>query len=470
MTILQGLGLAASSLLILSAAPAQYFGRQHDDLLYFIASQALSQGGYRLLTTPGLPPLVMLTPGFPLLLLPLALFFGEWVPAYQVFCCLILAASPWLVWALLKKDAGSGTACLIALHFASSPLVLSQAGTVMTEGTYTVLTLLLVAWLHERRSRPAGFLLLALASLRPAGLSLLPAALLRPLKTKRWKEVLWLAGPALLGVAAWSAWSYSVHGAVVEAEEFVLSYGGQPATHPVAVALDNARFYLSTWGSCHLPPAFAEGRAALLAGAALAGLALAGLYRRLRSDVTDPGSLALLGAFAMHAVWAWQYERYLICLLPWLLWAAAAFLRTKAVPVLAALLAAQLLFHSHRFLAASPWSKPELSETYSWIASSATRPGSLLASPLYVRDGYYTARPSVPLPDTADPGSFARLLKERRASLVLWQDRMDIGLTLDKSANLRRKVLAAGRHLEDRRFFRLVYENPREGSRVYALR
>ncbi|MBI5624810.1 MAG: hypothetical protein HY924_13615 [Elusimicrobia bacterium] len=469
MTIWQGLGLAASSLLILLAAPSQYFGRQHDDIIYLVASQSLSQGSYRLLTTPGLPLLTMTSPGFPALLLPLALIFGEWVPAYQAFCCLVLATGPWIIWKWLRSELGPDQACLAAVVFGTSPLVLSQSGTVMPEAVYTVLAILLVGSLAKARFRGAGALLVALTQLRPAGLSLLPAVLARPLKERRWTDAGMASGPALLGLGAWWLWAHSA-GGVQEARELSLSYAGGNVSHGFMVSLDNARYYLSSWGSCHLPAGLAEGPAGLAVGCCLMALVLAGLARKLKADPTDPNSLLLLAAFAMHLVWTWHYERYLVTLLPWLLWALAGALKTRATAVLAVLLATQTVFHSHRFLRTSPWSAPELSRTYAWIASSGQAPEGLIASPLYVRDGWYTARPSIPLPDDAASADFAAELRKRRAGLVLWQESLDIGTSLSRSSQLSAKLAAAGRHLEDRRFFTLVYENAAEGSKIYALK
>ena len=73
--------------------------------------------------------------------------------------------------------------------------------------------------------------------------------------------------------------------------------------------------------------------------------------------------------------------------------------------LLTALLAAQICFHSTHWLSATDWARPELAATYSWIKAHS-RPQDILASPLYVRDGYRAARPSLPLPDGTDAAAF----------------------------------------------------------------
>lgn len=459
------LALGAASLALLCAAPAQYLGRQQDDLLYIISSHALASGGYRLFTSPANPPLVMVTPGFPALLLPVTWLAGEWYAAYQLLCALILAAVPWALWAWLRRRLDGATALLAALVFATSPLVLSQAGTVMTEGLYTGLVAALLFLIEEGHARRAGGLLLLITQVRPAGLSLLPGALAKPLRERDWSRVLRLAAPTALGALAWSLWSWSVSGEVQELAELRLSYDGHPWLHPAAVALDNLRFYLAAWGGCSLPTSWAA--AAPFVGALLAGLCLAGAWRRLRRGLWDPPVLMLAGGLLMHAFWAWQYERYLIPLLPWLLWLLAEALGRFARPVLAVLLAGQVLFHAPRWLAgASPLREPELRETYAWLESHLG-PADALASPLYVRDGFHAKRPAAALPDAPDAETFASTLRARRVRAVLWEERLDVGLSMEKTAAVRLLLDRARAHLERAELFRLVYDNPREGSRVY---
>jgi len=460
------LALAAASLVLLLCAPAQYLGRQQDDLLYIISSQALAGGSYRLFTSPGLPPLVMITPGMPLLLLPLTLAAGEGLAFYQIFATLALGASPWLVWIWLKRRVPSH-ALVISLLFGFCPIVLFQAGSVMSEAPYLLLVLALLALL-ERPGSPlaAGGLLLVLTQVRPAGFSLLPAALAGSLLRRQWLRAAGTMALPCAGAALWCLWSCSVSGSVQELNELRLSYQGRDWLHPLRVALDNARFYLSSWGSCYLP----WGAAATAVGAALSALSLRGALLLWRENREDPALWMLAAGALLHALWAWQYERYLIPLLPWLLWSVARGLGRAAGPTLALMLACQLLFHLPRFASGRAFRRqPELSETYQWLRSSI-QPSEALASPLYVRDGFYAGRPSLPLPDTPDPRAFAAMLKRARARYILWQERLEVGLSLSQGATLQKRLERAGEMLKEPSLFSLVYQNPAEGSRVYVLK
>ncbi|MBI5630182.1 MAG: hypothetical protein HY921_04780 [Elusimicrobia bacterium] len=464
------LALGLASLLALVSAPAQYLGRQQDDLLYVIASHALSQGRYRLFTSPGLPPLTFVIPGLPLLLLPVTFLAGENFAAYQIISTLLMALSPWLFWLWLRRKK-EPSAALLCLVFASSPIVLSQAGTVMSEIPYLLLVFLLLAALDAPTGSgwAGGGLLLALTQIRPAGISLLPAAVARALAGGRWRQALRLLLAPLLGLGLWALWSWNRSGSVQELGEFGLSYGGRRWLDILQVSRENAGFYLSSWGSCYFPPAWGQGPAAMAAGLLLFGASLLGLKRILKKDPQEPAAWALVGALLMHAIWAWQYERYLITLLPFLLWALARALGPARAPVLAVMLAAQLGFHSiPRLFKPNLWAEPELSLTYSWIRAHGAE-SDILASPLYVRDGFYARRPSLPLPDSARIEEFHDLLKRHRARLVLWQEGLALGLARGQAGRIGQMLERARCNLENQRFFKLVYENSGERSRVYEL-
>ncbi len=58
----------------------------------------------------------------------------------------------------------------------------------------------------------------------------------------------------------------------------------------------------------------------------------------------------------------------------------------------------------------------------------------MLASPLYVRDGYYAGMPSLPLADAADAEALSKLSRRWRVHYILWQD-LDLGLSLDAGSS-----------------------------------
>jgi len=460
------LALAACALLVLAFAPAQYFGRQQDDLLYYIGARALTEGRYCLLTTPGCPPLTMINPGWPLLMTPLA-FLTDRPAAFQAFSALILASTPLAVWAWMRRRGDETTALLVAALFASCPLVLAQSGAPMSETPYLLALLGMLAAVEAARPRAAGFLAALLLLLRTAGVAALAALLIPFLRARRWRDAIAAAWPPALAYSLWAAWSWRKTHGLDKAQLLAGTYAEGSWSKPLRMALANARYYLSEWGGCFLPPSRTSGHLALMLGAALAAGACLGLARALRRRAHEPAAWALLGAAALHAFWGWQYERYLIPVLPLLLWALVEGLRQRAKPTLAVLLTLQLLMQTlPRLGRPSPWARPELALTYEWL--SARRRPALLASVEHVRDGYYCGLPNVPLPDDARDEDFAARLKALRVGYVLRAEGLDLGLDADPGSPLRRGVERAFSHLDEARLFRKVHEEPEEHAAVYA--
>ena len=462
--------LAAASLTILAAVPAQYFGRQHDDVLFVIASRALSDGHYGRFISPGSPPLVDVWPGLPALLLPVTWMAGEHPWAYQLFMGLLLAACPWAIWWWLRPRAKPAIAALVPLLFATSPLILSQAGCVMPEAPYTLLTIGLLIALEKAsdESTLIGWLTLAAVQVRSAGLSLLPALLARPLLERRWGDIARRLWPAALGCLAWGAWCFAQSGFVQEASEWAASYEGRASGAFWRVPLANARYFSAALGGCFLPGRHGDGPAAVALGAALIALCAYQALRLLRRRLDDPLAWMLIAAGGMHLFWGWQYERYWIPLLPLALWTASEALGDGAPVVLGALLAAQLAFHTGYWLRSTPWSEPEMKASYAWLREHSA-PGDVLSSALYARDGFYASRPSLPLADRPDARALAELLKKWRVRYVLWQE-LDLGFTLDATAHDRRAIDRAGRSLRDPGLFRPVFDDAKGGAVIYEVR
>ncbi len=379
---------------------------------------------------------------------------------------LLAAAAPWAAWWWLRRRLDATPALLGALLVGTSPLLLSQAGAPMSEAPYLLASLAFLAAVEDGRAGRAGGLWLLASQLRPAGLSLAPA-LAAWARGRKTRELAFAAGPALAGAALWSLWSRAVSGEVQEGAELASAYGGRLSRLP-AVALDNARELLGALGGSHLPPAFASGPAVVLLGAALAAAAAWGCRRLLRRG-DDPGAWALAGAAAMHLVWPWHYERYLIPLLP-LVWRTAAHaLGRRATAALGALLAAQLVFQvAPRLGRPGPWAQPELARAYAWLAAV---PGPwVLASAAPLRDGWWSARPAVPWPAETDAAALAAERQPPRARFILRQDGLDLGFSAAGTAPTARALDATARALEDERYFRLAVSFPDENARIYELR
>lgn len=459
--------LAACALLILAFAPAQYFGRQQDDVLYLVGARALTLGRYCLLTSPGCPPLTMINPAWPALLTPLALFTDAPGP-FQAFSALLLALVPVLLWAWLRRRADETAALLAACLYASSPLVLSQSGTVMSEAPFTLALLALLIFADAGRAWPAGLSAAALVLTRTAGLSALPALVVF-LKKRRPRELAAAALPPLLAFGAWSLWSWTRAGTVGKFDLFAYTYGAAPVAKLARELFVNARYYAEELGGCFLPAALSEGTLPLLLGAALLAVSGRGLLLAWRRRRDDPALWALGGNALMLAVWGWQYERYLIPLLPLLLWTWILGAGRRAKPALAALLLLQLGAQTlPRLGRPSPWAEPELKNTYAWLASRP-RP-ALLTSAEPVRDGWLSGLPSVALPLTGTDEAFAAALKAERVDYIVRVEGLDFGLDADAEAAPRRELARIHRRLENARLFRKVHEEPDERASVYAPR
>ncbi|MBI5200538.1 MAG: hypothetical protein HY925_03040, partial [Elusimicrobia bacterium] len=198
----------------------------------------------------------------------------------------------------------------------------------------------------------------------------------------------------------------------------------------------------------------ASGLFTILLGAALSAAAAAGGILRLRKRADDPVPWMLGAAAAMHLLWGWHYERYWIPLLPLFLVCAARAFGRAAPAVLGLLLALQLL-QVPRVLRGGPASAPELKDTYAWLREHHAE-GDVLASALFVRDGWYAGMPSLPLAEAADSAALASLFRRWRIRYVLWEN-VDLGLSLDETSDLRSRLNGVGRLLEDRTRFTPVY-------------
>ncbi len=467
--------LFAASIIILAAAPAQYLGRQQDDLMYALAAQSLAYGqGFRLITSPGLPWMNVVSPGLPVLLFPLAYFFPGRFGLFELACAFILSLSPWVFWLWLKKRKISFPEdILLVLVFATSPLILSQSGTVMSESLFVFLTLIFLLFTESGvssvRTWGGGLSLLAIIQTRLAGISLLFAALFRPLRERKGKELLGVLALTLTPLLIWTYYSLHFSGQIQKVKEGLDFYGAAPGSI-LLVAFKNILYYADSLGSCFLPPKWAGGNAGILIGGILGGVALSGMSAWFKKERASPAFWALAATLILHLFWPWHYDRYLMMPLPLILLAFHDGIKRFAVPVLVVLLAAQAAFSLPQWLSASGgFNRVELRESYAWLRSNS-KPQDILASALYVRDGFYAARPSVPLASKPNAKALNGFFKAHQVRYILWVGNLDLGLSDAGQSPVHSTLQRIYGELKDAQFFKLVYENGREDSAIYRVR
>ena len=467
--------LLIASIIILGSAPAQYLGRQQDDLMYALAAQSLAYGqGFRLITSPGLPWMNVVSPGLPVFLFPLAYFFPGHFGLFELACAFILSLSPWIFWLWLKKRKTTFPAdILLVLLFSTSPIILSQSGTVMSESLFVFLTLIFLLFSESPtssvRTWGRGLALMAVIQTRLAGIFLAPAALIRSLREQKWKELFGISALAIAPLAVWMYYSLHFSGQIQKVKEG-LDFYGAGLSSILIVALKNALYYSTSLGSCFLPRMWAGGKAAVLIGGIGLGISLSGLGLWFKKDWSDPALWALISTLILHLFWPWHYDRYLMMPLPLILLAFYDGIPRLAVPVLSVLLAAQAAFCLPQWLSSSGgFNHVELRESYAWLRSH-TQPQDILSSALYVRDGFYSARPSVPLALETNAEALDDFFRAHQVRYVLWAGNLDLGLSDVGQSPIHSTLQKIAGELKDPKFFKLVYENGREDSAVYRVR
>ncbi len=472
----------------LLALPGRYLGQEHDDAQFVLAAHGLLEGRYSLGISPGDPPLTIATPGYPLLLVPAALVFGERWQAYSIYAWLWLLACDVLVWLWLRRRWEAPAAVLGTAFFGLCPLVLSRAGAVMNE--LPALALILALFLAlERPSWPAwasGISLAFLWLVRQASVALMPAVWSFYALRRRWRELAWSMIPSAVIVVGWTLWLHSVGARVPESEELARSYGRW--SEVIAAFQENAVYYAHLWGAICLPRSPRNDLLELFWGALLALLVVYGVVRIYRREGISPPLAWIFFGGLMHLFWPWRYERYLLPFLPFLIWSCGEGLRSlwewcqgltfaqaKVNPWhhrmrwfcagwLAAIFLTQGVFWISRSDEAS---RPELQKTYEWIRAN-TDERQVFSSFFYMRDALYAPRPFAPLPAADSAEQLRRELERHRISMILWQEPGDVGSSqgsrfyaYDRARRLRNALADPA--------FKLLYRNEEEGSFVYRV-
>ncbi|MFH2203753.1 MAG: hypothetical protein ABIJ96_11600 [Elusimicrobiota bacterium] len=472
--------IAGIAMLQLLCVPGHYLGWAHDDVLYVLAARSLLTGAYTLGISPGLPPLTEITPGWPLLLAPAALASGDYPAGYQLWSWLWLVLCSALFWMWLRRRLSAPGAAAGAALFALNPLVLSRSGVVMSEMPFLAVLMALLLLLESRRGLRGwqsgcglGFAWL----IRPGALALFPAVWGWYLYRRRYRDAALSAAAALGTILLWQLWAALAGQNMAEVGELAMTLPGQGAFGLVGTAIWNASHALTLWGRTMLPwAAPSASTAALCVGVVLALLCAAGarvLYVERRYETA---MVYLACGVAMHLLWPWWYERYLVTLLPFLIWGLALalerFSHGRTAAIFAVLTILPLPVQLPRLMRGDrARQRPELIRTYEWIRGN-TPASALITSPFYGRDSFYTGRPFVPLPvSLAEPSRRESLpggLGNRGIDYVLWQGLPDLGSSLGERYYWSRRL---------RRFETLlgeaglpaVFSNTSEGAVLYRV-
>lgn len=457
------------------AAPRGYLGIENDDALYVLAARSLAEGHYRMWFLPGTPPFTDTTPGFPAFLLPAAALAPDSFLAHQLLAALYLALAAGAVALWFRRRYSTLAALTLGAAFALNPLVLSRAGIVMPEPVFLLAALGVFALLPGPGWK-TGLALLGAYLIRPAALPLWGAVGLSLALQKRRRDLIAAVSIPAAGFALWSLWARA-GGGVQEAKELPLLWAALGAGRGGDLMRGNLRQILETWGRTLLPLPWAiTAPAALLAGAAPFTCVLLGLQRRLRANRGDAVAWFVIGSLAMHTLWPWWYERYLVALLPFLLLMAAEGLpaalkaRPRATALAAAAVIAAAFFSQNIPLlrGGEAGRPPALKNTYAWIQGNTT-PGDGFASALYARDLIWTGRVFQPVGRAESSEGLAASLKQRRARYVLWEESVDFGLTRTDNA-LARGLAGVEAALKDADRFRPVRTDPAERATIYEVR
>ncbi len=336
-----------------------------DNAGYMALAEALRTGqGYRDLYLPGIPRHAQYPPFYPSILAIVGAFGGGLI-AFKALSAVFTSASVVILFMLARVRLGAYAALAVTAPFALNPVLVYYSHWVLSEAPFVLLTLVAL-WASEGMMKSNRRLALAVVAAllayltRSAGLPLVAALLVALAWRRDWKKLA-IAGPAaLVVVGSWWMWGRlaASSSAKVYSSNFLLINPYAPEAGYVGPgdlftrAFDNIRLYaveVLPQSLAGVGPGGGVGLAALLAALLILALALIAWVRDIRR-VAGLELFTLLYA-GLIFLWpqVWTDRRFLLPLLPVLIFYAAAgviwcfdFLRAKrptwVLPVTAALL------------------------------------------------------------------------------------------------------------------------------------
>jgi hypothetical protein len=330
--LVAGLGAAYAVLLVTPAA-----GTFHDDGIYLVTAKALAENhGYRIISVPGEPPQTK----YPILFPWLVSLVWRLYPSFPVNLpwlrlVPLLASLAWLglSWILLRRlGASKPEALTIVLLTVVSPWVAFLSTAVMSETVFAALFtagLLMIVRIEETerpgtRALAAGLLLGAAILTRTAGLAPALAAAAAFVVRKQWRlAAQYVAGLAVVTLS-WFWWVAQQNAATTSLDPYysAANYASWNVLTNYEVA-DKLRVVATNALQIGLSLIYIwaiDFPGVLTLAAAAAGLALlaSAFWRARRKPV-----VLLIAAYgAVHIAWAWPPLRFVVPVVPLLLWFA----------------------------------------------------------------------------------------------------------------------------------------------------
>ena len=304
-----------------------------DDAMYLLLGRALQSFTYREAYYVGNPVAARFPPGYPAFLAVLTAPSGEHLGLVSFAGILVSIAGLVLLFDVVRRRWSTELALLVTAAAAVNPVVLENAGSVLSETLYTTLTLASL-WAADRAvgrragrepgtraAAAAGGLVIAAAMTRSVGVTLIGALGIHWLLRRRYRWLMVFGAAATVTVGAWLAWTV-----VAPAREVRRSYVddavnvrvGDGSLRSTMVARLKAN--IATYGAHSVIEQLAlplTRRTRLdnvgwgLAIGALLTIGLTSAWGRWNAVVW------YLGAYgALLAIWAWPIERLLGPVLP----------------------------------------------------------------------------------------------------------------------------------------------------------
>jgi hypothetical protein len=326
-------GLIAGYITLLRAQAAGTF---HDDGIYLVTAKALAEGrGYRIISIPTEPPQTK----YPILLpwvLSLVWRIYPSFPANLVWLRFVplIATLTWLClsWLLLRRvGASKSETAVITLLTAASPWTAFLSTTPMAETLFAAFLaggLLMITRLHHGDGTRAdaflaGALVGAAVLTRMAGVAPALAGVLTFVPRRRWATAFQYSAGAALVTLPWFWWVMRQEAAATPVETYysaanyaswniVASYAWSEKLVVLGMnAIQGGLALPSVWG-------FQTSSAMLVLPVAATVLVL--MSRGLWRARAEPCAMLVAAYCTIHAMWVWPPLRFVVPVVPLLLW------------------------------------------------------------------------------------------------------------------------------------------------------